>query len=500
MLLHHNFIESAKRNPNQVCVYDQATGRDLTYKQILLASLLIKDKISKGDKYYTGVMLPTSAGCMISILSVLMSGKVPVMINYSTGADKNCEFARDRCGFKTIITTKKLLDKLEIKQDENMVLIEDLIQNAGGFSKLKAGVSSLTPKLFVSNGNESDTSIILFTSGSEKEPKIVPLSHKNILSNIEGLRERVDFNADDTFIAVLPNFHIYGLTTSFWLPLVCGSSIVAHTNPLEYEIIAKSIKKYQGTVLTATPTFFHGYNKKSVKGDFDSLRVTIAGGDKLSNHIREAFLEKHDKEIYEGYGTTETSPVISFNAEGVHKVGSIGKPLSNVEVKIIDIDTDDKVEAGKIGKIYVKGDLVMNGYLGNIEETSLRMHGGWYDTGDMGVLDEDGYLWHKGRLRRFVKVGGEMVSLVAVEDALESILPKDCCCCVVDTPHPIRGTEIVAAISGDYAEKELRSGLKKILPAISLPKKYIEFESLPMMGNGKVNFREVTKICHDRLK
>ena len=476
-------------------------AEDITYEKLLLASLIVSSKINKMSKneHYVGVMVPNSAGCMISILAVLISGRVPVMINYSTGADKNSIFAQKKCGFNTIISSKKLLSKIKIEPVEGMVFLEDIIQEINIKEKLSAKMKTILPTLIKTNGSENDESIILFTSGSEKQPKAVQLSHRNIMSNIEAIDEIFDIKKDEIFIGILPLFHIFGLTTSFWLPLLRGASIVAHPNPLEYRAVSESVKNYQATYIIATPTFFNGYNNKSEPGDFSSIKIALAGADKVTDHLRAAFKEKHGIKLYEGYGTTETSPVISVNSPEDNKDGSIGKPIFNCRVKILNLETDEEVETGKQGKIVVKGDMVMKGYLGDLEETSVRIHRGWYDTGDMGMMDEDGYLWHKGRLKRFVKIAGEMVSLVAVENALEKLISVDCACCVVDVPHPTKGADIIAAVTTKLDAVDIRKKLVEYLPAIAIPKKFIIFDELPMMGSGKVNFREVTNLCRDRV-
>ncbi|HHE38086.1 MAG TPA: bifunctional acyl-ACP--phospholipid O-acyltransferase/long-chain-fatty-acid--ACP ligase, partial [Candidatus Cloacimonetes bacterium] len=427
MQLHQKFIQVAKQNSKKIAVYDQATGKEISYERMLIASLILSKKFSNYKGKYLGIMVPTSAGCMLSILGTLMCGKIPVMINYATGAAENCVYAQEKCSFKTIVTSKKLLEKINVKPVEGMIFLEDIMASLSLLNKLpaliKSKFSAKVIRSFVHNGPENEVSIILFTSGSEKEPKAVQLSHKNILHNIINIPKQVDIRADDLYMANLPLFHIFGLTIDFWLPISLGGSIVAYPNPLDYKIISKLVKKYRITVMAGTPAFFYGYLKKSDPGDFASLRVGVAGADKLTPHIYEGFLKKHNVTILEGYGATETSPVISVNSEKFSKLGSVGKPLPGVQVKIVDRETDEELPPNKEGKILVKGDLVMEGYLGDLEETSLRIRNGWYDTGDMGVLDEDGFLWHRGRLKRFVKVGGEMVSLVRVESVLENLLP-----------------------------------------------------------------------------
>lgn len=502
MQLQEHVVRSAKKYSNKVAIYDQATGKDITYERMLIASLILARKFQKYKGKYIGIMVPTSAGCMLSIIGALMAGKIPVMINYSTGAYENCLYAQEKCSFSTIITSKKLCTKINCDYVEGMVYLEDLMRSITLTEKISALLKSKMPvKLLQKNvrhGDEDETSVILFTSGSEKEPKAVQLSHKNIGHNLKNTPGWIDVSSDDIFAGTLPLFHVFGLTTNFWLPLYLGCSIVAHANPLDYKAIVQSIKDYKITILIGTPTFFHGYLKKAQKGDFESVRVAIAGADKLGQKLRESYEKEHGVTILEGYGATETSPVVSVNQPHDNKPGSIGRPIPEVQVKIVDHETDEELPPGKEGKILVKGDLVMKGYLGDIEETSLHIHNGWYDTGDMGMLDEDGFLWHRGRLKRFVKVGGEMVSLVRVEEILSKYLPEGVQCCVVDVPNPKKGADVVAAVAtGEFNQKKILKQMAKELPAIAVPKEFYVIEDIPLMGSGKVAFREVEKICRE---
>lgn len=498
MQLHKKFIEVALQNKDKVAVHDATSKKDYTYKQLLIAAFILSDKFKKIDEQYIGILLPVSAGETIGILGTLFSGKTAVMINYSTGALKNSEFAKEKCEFSTILTSRVFLEKLHVKPIKGMIFLEDILQKLTLVSKIKGLLKSKLSTTFVHNGSKDDIAFILFTSGSEKDPKAVMLSHGNILANYEDIVEVFDFNESDTFMSVLPFFHIFGLTTSFWTPLLVGATFIAQPNPLEYTKIVKLIYNNKASVLTATPSFFYGYNQKAGKNELNSLRIAVSGGDKLSKAISTEFYEKQSVILYEGYGTTETSPVISANTRKDYKLGSIGKPLPNVEVKILNIDTDEIMDVGQQGKIYVKGENVMKGYLDDFEETSLHMHNCWYDTGDMGYLDKDGYLWHTGRLKRFVKIGGEMISLAAVEVELENIISSSCC--VIDLHHPTKGAVLVAAVTKEINSKKIIKELSENLPKISIPKKYIFFETLPMSGNGKVNFRKVKKEIKALLK
>ncbi len=500
MLLYHKFIDSAKIHGKKIAVYDQATGKDISYENLLIASLIFKNKLKKFPEKYIGVMIPPSIGCIATILGLQMCEKTPVMINYSTGAMRNSEYAQEKINFRTIIVSKKLLVSLGIKAVKGMVYIENILKEISSIDKIKAGIVSKLPgsllKSLLPKKESTDDAVILFTSGSEKDPKAVQLSHKNILSNVNAVPKTINTVDSDIYLANLPFFHVFGLTVTMWLPLSLGCSIVSFANPLDYKSICKAIKNYKISVMVGTPTFYHGYLRRAEKGDFDSLRYAIAGADKLSKQVRDEYLKFHNVEILEGYGTTETSPVISFNSDIYNRPGSVGKALPGVQVKIIDRETDKDLDCCNEGKIIVKGDLVMTGYFNDIEETSLRIHNGWYDTGDMGVIDEDGYIWHRGRLKRFVKIAGEMISLVKVESVLEKYLPDETMCCVVDVPNPVKGADIVAVVTTkEINSKKIIKQMSKELSSMSLPKEFYVLDEIPIMPSGKVNFREVAIIC-----
>jgi acyl-[acyl-carrier-protein]-phospholipid O-acyltransferase / long-chain-fatty-acid--[acyl-carrier-protein] ligase len=505
MQLHQRFIETAKKFGKKTAVHDIATGKDVAYERMLIISLIFGKKFKKIKSKYVGVMVPTSAGCMLTNIGLLMAGKIPVMINYATGAIENSIYAQDKCNFETIITSKKLLDKLKLEAIEGMIYLEDIVATIKLSDKLpalfKSKGSAKKIMKHVHHGSDDETAVILFTSGSEKEPKAVQLSHKNIGHNVDNIPRIIDLNSEHVFLANLPLFHVFGITANFWLPITLGTSIVAYPNPLDYKIICKLIKQYKVTLMAATPSFYYGYLKKSSPGDFVSMKYAISGADTLTIQIYDGFLEKHNLIINNAYGTTETSPAISINTPTNQKVGSVGQPIPGVEVKIMDVDTDEELPVNQTGKILVKGDMVMNGYLGDLEETSLRIHKGWYDTGDMGLMDEDGYLWHKGRLKRFVKVGGEMVSLVKVEEILNKFLPEGVICCVVDVPNPTKGADVVAAVTtGEINQRAILKKMAKELPGIAVPKEFYILEDIPTMGSGKVNFREVEKTCRKLKK
>jgi len=503
MLLHHMVIERAKKLKDKPAIIDKALGKTVSYGKLLIASLLLAKRFKKYKGHFLGIMIPNTAGCSIAVIATLMSGKIPVMINYSSGAENNTRYAQKKCSFKTVITSKKLLEKIECPEVKGMVFLEDIMESLSGIEKIKAAVQSKLPvgllKKSVADGDIDDDAVILFTSGSEKDPKAVELTHKNIGSNVTACAQAMQINDDDIFLSILPLFHVFGQTATFWLPLYCGVTAVTYPSPLEYKAVVEIIREEKTTLLVGTPVFYMGYLRQAKPGDFKSARLAVAGADKVPDWLREKFIEDHDIVLYEGYGATETSPVVSLNTPEACRPGSIGKPIPGVQVKIIDMNTGKELGTDQEGKIMVKGDLIMKGYYDDLEETSLRLVDGWYETGDMGILDEGGFLWHRGRLKRFVKVGGEMVSLVMVEYYLEKILGDTGDCCVVEIPDPKKGSRIIAVLTEKISHKELVNKLHEYLPPIAMPKETVFMKELPKMPSGKVDFRTTTELIIEQI-
>jgi acyl-[acyl-carrier-protein]-phospholipid O-acyltransferase / long-chain-fatty-acid--[acyl-carrier-protein] ligase len=504
MLLHQHFIKIAKRCGDKLAFIDRTSDKRITYSKALIASLILADKFKKFPEGFIGIMIPTSAGCALSILGALMGGKTPVMINYSTGAANNAGYAQRKCNFRTIITSKALLEKINCPVIDGMIFIEDIMEEVSTAEKLKAALKSKLPAplLFKMTycGQEDDNLVILFTSGSEKDPKAVQLTHRNISSNIRSFSRILQMYDRDIMLANLPYFHVFGLTINLWTPLYYGMTMVTYANPLDYKTICTIVREEQPTVAVGTPSFLWGYLRKSEQGDFKSIRLIVSGADRCPDTLRKEFLDKHGITLYEGYGATETSPVIAVNIPEHNRPGSVGKVLPGVRIKIENYETGKECRVGEVGRILVKGELVMKGYLDDFEETSMRIRHGWYDTGDMGYLDKDGYLWHSGRLKRFVKIGGEMVSMVRVEDTLQKLLPEQVACSVVEVPDALKGVRIVAAVTRKIDEKKILKQMSERLPNIALPKQFVVINDLPKMGSGKIDFRTVTDMVQEILR
>lgn len=500
-MLQHRFIDSARKQPDKIAFIDRSTGRDVSYSKALLASLILARRFKKLERGRIGIMLPTSSGAALAVLGATMAGLTPVMINYSTGAEKNCRYAQKQCDFKIIITTKVLLERVGCENLPEMIFIEDILAQLSAYEKALAFVKSKLPipllKKISGAHNLDQSAVILFTSGSEKEPKVVQLTQRNILSNIDAFSEMMDIYGMDNLLAVLPYFHVFGLTINLWTPLCLGMTSITYANPLEFKTIARIIKETKPELLVGTPLFLEGYVKQSKAGDFASIKLAVSGADKCPERLRTMYRDKHGIEIFEGYGTTETSPVISANPRNNNRPGSIGIPIPGTKVKIIHHETGENCDTGDTGKIMVKGEGVMLGYLNDVEESSLRIKSGWYDTGDLGYLDEDGYIWHKGRLKRFVKIGGEMISLVLVEETLNELTAEEVECCAVELPDAKRGSRIIAVTNAEIDHDDVSKRMSNELPNLALPKKYVLVPDFPRMGSGKTDFRTLTKLVMD---
>jgi acyl-[acyl-carrier-protein]-phospholipid O-acyltransferase / long-chain-fatty-acid--[acyl-carrier-protein] ligase len=502
-ILHHSFVRCAKLFPEKTAIIDKTIGRRVSYGRALLGSLILANTFRRFKDRYLGLMLPTSAGGILATIATLMAGKIPAMINYSTGAASNCRYASELCGFTTIVTARALLEKINCPLLPGMVCLEDILNSTNIFVKLMAVIKTRRSSCAIINAMPEtaidDTVVILFTSGSEKTPKAVQLSHANISSNLADVLATLDLTSKDRVMSILPLFHVFGHSIDLWLPMITGMTAITYSNPLDYKIIPTIIRDEGATLLAATPIFLAGYLRESKPGDFASLRLVMAGADSTPDWLRREYKKKHGIELLEGYGTTETSPVISINTPKRNKPGSIGRVLPSVEVRIIDQKSGKPLPAGQEGSILVRGNLVMKGYL-NQAQTEATIVDGWYDTGDMGVLDTDSYLWHRGRLKRFVKVGGEMVSMVKVEGILQEILPPEVECCVVDVPDLTRGAAIVAAITGDIDQGRILEQLGKRLAHIEMPRKFVILDEIPKMASGKADFRTVASIIRERLE
>lgn len=513
--LHIGFLKQSKRHPFRSAMAD-SIGVKLNYLQALTGSLslskIFKSKI-KGSKM-VGVLLPTSAVGALTNLALLIAGFIPVNLNF-TASKESVESAKKQCGMKDVVTSKKFLEKIQWEPESGTIFIEDLMKNQTGLSKvvwlLKAFLlpDFLIEKIYFEKGISSDdVATVIFSSGSTGEPKGVMLTHSNIASNVEAVYDIFQMKSGDAVVGVLPFFHSFGFTGTLWLPLLSGIKAVYHSNPLDAGVIGKIVKEHHGTVLLSTPTFLQAYIRKCTPEQFKTLHHVIVGAEKLKDRIAEAFKEKFGIIPFEGYGATELSPFATLNIndyreEGIkqtgQKLGKIGHPIPGVAVKVVDPDSGRELPSGQDGLLLIKGPNVMKGYLNQPEKTSEVIKNGWYYTGDIANIDDDGFITITDRMSRFSKIGGEMVPHIKVEEAIhEALNEAEQICAVTTVAEEKKGEKLVVLHTKPFVVSELRKKLTEMeLPALWIPKSedFYLIETLPILGSGKLDLKSLKNMA-----
>ena len=506
------FLDCAKRNWGRLAMADSG-GRELTFGKALIGALLFRRFVLNrcpGEKM-VGVLLPPTAPTAVVNFGIVLAGRVGVNLNY-TAPIQAVDSAIDRCEIKTIFTSEKLLERFGIPKRPGMILIEEVAQTFSKVDKLVWGVIArwgpvglLRRTLIPREVTLDSLATVVFSSGSTGTPKGVMLTHRNIVSNVEGMLQTINVDRDDCLLGVLPFFHSFGFTVGLWLPAIAGFGVVFHTNPLEARTIGELCRKYSITLIIGTPTFVWEYVRRLERKDLATLRVAIVGAEKMRLELADAFWQKFHLDLFQGYGCTETSPVVSVETAGYYaqsqmgsaERGSVGRPMPGTAVCVVHPETFELLGPGREGMLLVKGPNVMAGYLGEPELTRQAIwEDGWYITGDVGQLDEDGFITITDRLSRFSKVAGEMVSHVHLEEALHSALGS------------LEQRLVVTAVSDDQKGErfvvlhldlglEVDDLLKRVrdlgLPALWVPRRehFYLVEALPVMGNGKLDLKLV---------
>ncbi|MGE5220002.1 MAG: acyl-[ACP]--phospholipid O-acyltransferase [Chloroflexota bacterium] len=514
-LLHTEFIATAKRRWFSSCMAD-TTGTELTYGQTLIGSFTLSSWLKKhcAAESMVGVLLPASVGGSLANIAVLLAGKVPVNLNFTGGRDAMAA-ALAQCGITTVVTSRLFLAKANLEKFDGMVYLEELRKTFTPIKKAAAALKAfLLPtawlnRRYLKAQRPNDLATVIFSSGSTGAPKGVMLSHWNIVSNIEGIRQVIQFKPDDRIMGVLPLFHSFGFTGTLWLPLLARFGVVYHPNPTDAKTIGETVRKYRATLLISTPTFLAGYLRRCSKEEFSSLRYLIAGAEKLREQIGKSYEEKFGLTILEGYGCTELAPVVAVNIPDVsdgqekqigHKLGTVGRPIPGVAVKVVDPDTENPIPAGEEGLLLVKGPNLMLGYLGQPELTDQALRRGWYVTGDIAALDEDGFIRITDRISRFSKIGGEMVPHMKVEETINQVLGS-AASVVTALPDEQRGEKLIAFYAQNgITKEELWERLNHSeLPKLWIPKREnLHFiDSLPLLGSGKVDLKKIKAMAQD---
>ncbi len=487
-----------RQSGDDAAAADDTSGL-VTYRRLLVSAILLSRRFAEIPAPNVGVLLPASVAADSVFFALHLAGKLPVMLNWTTGP-ANLAHAARIMGLTHVITSKRFVDRTGIAvEGTQYVHLEDLRK---GIGKFEAAVTLLKTRLMLGAiekvcpvQNPDAPAVVLFTSGSEKAPKAVPLTHRNILSNIEAALAGFHLTNDDVLIGFLPCFHSFGLTVTTVLPILSGGRVVYHPDPTDASAIARKIGMYHATLVIATPTFISYILDKARGNDLASVRLLVAGAEKCPDTVfAKAELRAPHATVIEGYGITECSPVVAVNREENHKKGSIGLPLNGVQVRVVDIDTHSPLAQGQTGMLLVAGASVFPGYIGGdspnpfIEQDGIK----WYVTGDLTRLDEDGFLWFAGRLKRFLKAGGEMISLPAIEEPFASKYPpgdKGPRVAVegVETPN---GRRIVLFATEPISLREANdllhgNGMRGIMRLDEVR----VVESIPVLGTGKTDYK-----------
>ncbi len=447
---------------------------------------------------HVGVLLPNVNALPVTLLSLWQAGKVPAILNYTTGPAVMLACAQ-LAGLKHIVTARNFVTKakLDLKPLEDAGVqfhyLEDVRADIGGAAKFMALIRSwFAPAGGLRTPHDThDTAVILFTSGSEGVPKGVELSHRNLLANIRQMCAVSDLQDTDRFFTTLPLFHSFGLTVGTLLPLVRGAYVCLYPSPLHYRVVPTVLYDKNATVFLATNTFLSGYARKAHAYDFRSLRYLFAAAEKLQENTVKIWNEKFGVRVLEGYGATECSPCVSVNMPLNPRPGSVGELLPGMECKL---EAVEGVAEG--GRLFVRGPNVMKGYLNADANAKFQSLGGWYDTGDIVSVDDDNFLHILGRLKRFAKVSGEMVSLTAVEEALAGAFPQyglRFAVAIVTKPDEDKGERLIAVSNEPKLTlEEIRAAIKaKGLSNLAVPREVKTVHEIPKLGTGKVNHREL---------
>ena len=494
-------VDTARHFPARVALQDVNSA--LNYKKFLVGADLMGWQLCNAlsrEAKAVGVLLPNVNATPVVLLSLWSLGKQPAIFNYSTGPAIMLACAQ-LAGVKQIVTSRAFLERARLDVHSlasagiQFVYLEDIRAGISGFAKLRSLLKqTFAPGLVCSPAEPNSTAVILFTSGSEGVPKGVELTHRNLLANVRQMLAVTDLTDMDRLFNAMPLFHSFGLTVGTLLPLVRGMYVFIYPSPLHYRVVPTAFYHADCTVMLGTNTFLNGYARKAHPYDFRSLRYMFAAAEKLQETTATTWAQRFGVRVLEGYGATECAPCVSVNTPLQPKYGSAGRLMPGMDYKL------EKVE-GVVdgGRLFVRGPNVMKGYLNLDANAKFRALGGWYDTGDIVRVDEQGFFFIQGRLKRFAKISGEMVSLTAVEDALAGAFPQyglRCQVAVIARPDQDKGEKLIAVSNeAKLTLDEMRAAIKaKGLPNIAAPREVKFLQEIPKLGTGKTNHRELDRL------
>lgn len=499
----------------------ELTGGKLLAGTLVMRRLLLRHTLAPDDKY-VGLLLPPSVASVLANAALSMTGRITANLNY-TASPEVLNACISRAGIRRIITSRKFIENRAMEKFKGtlaveLIYLEDLREKANRGDKLAAALGAYVAPgalldwlLGLHHIRGDDVATVIFTSGSTGTPKGVMLTHHNIATNVEAIDQVVHPRTTDSILGIVPFFHSLGFTVTLWGPLLLDIRAAYHFSPLDARIIGKLARARAATILLATPTFLRGYLRRCEREDLESLEIVVAGAEKLPLALCEAFEREFGVRPVEGYGTTELSPLVSVNVPPSRsmsleidcKEGSVGRPVPGVSVKVADPETNEPLALGTPGMLLVKGPNVMKGYLGQPEETAKVMRDGWYVTGDIAIVDTDGFIHITGRLSRFSKIGGEMVPHVRVEEAIQKILGVEdeghFKVVVTSVPDERKGERLVVVHTQlDMPPDEICRQLAATgLPNLWIPStdSFLNVEAIPVLGSGKTDLKAVSDVA-----
>jgi acyl-[acyl-carrier-protein]-phospholipid O-acyltransferase / long-chain-fatty-acid--[acyl-carrier-protein] ligase len=513
-------VRGLKRHPFAIAVTDGLDHSKLNRSKILGAAAALSRLLRKQypDEQRIAIVLPASKGAVIANLAVALAGKVPVGLNFTSGRAA-LEASCRRANLRVAVTATSFMQRLgDFPWPQHVVKLDELMPPLKGQILFWWVLSIISPTalllrlLQIPKEGGHDEAILLFTSGSAGEPKGVVLSHRNILGNVSQFTALLNAKKGDGILASLPFFHCFGSTVTLWYPLVEGAPIVTYPNPLEAAKNAALVEKYKLTVLLATPTFLRAYLRKAQPEQLRSLRLTITGAEKLPQDVAKAFEDRFAQRVFEGYGLTETSPVVSVNlpepkpakpsdiVQPSSRPGSVGKMAPGIAAEIRDPETDEKLSLHETGMLWLRGPNIFEGYLHDPERTADVLRDGWLKTGDIGRFDEDGFLYIEGRLSRFSKIGGEMVPHEALEHKIIAALGLDGqherLIAIIGIADQNKGEAVVLLSGIDIDMDQLRTKLREAgVPNLWIPKRAQRVESIPVLASGKLDLGKCQELA-----
>ncbi len=513
------FVRAARKHPRRFAMADGRTPK-LTFGGALVKTVFLARRLRAlwRDQQMVGILLPPSIPGALVNWAALLLGKVPINLNYTSSNESIASCAR-QCNLKTVVTSRQFLEKAPVQPPGETIYAEDLAVNPRFTEKIAALLAAkLLPARLLewflglsSPASLEDTATVIFSSGSTGEPKGVVLSHFNLVSNVEQLEQVFHLTDEDRILGILPFFHSFGFTGTLCLPPLTGMGVVFHVSPLDAQAIGALVSKYSVTMLLSTPTFLNTYTRRIAPEAFGSLRIVMAGAEKLPERIAQAFEDHFGIRPLEGYGSTECSPVVAVNTYDFRaayfrqvgaKRGTIGRPLPGIAIRIVNPETGESLPVDTPGLLLVKGPNVMMGYLNQPEKPAQVLKDGWYNTGDIAAVDEDGFLRITDRLSRFSKIGGEMVPHIRLEEKLQELAGADGqVLAVTAVPDEKKGERLVVVHT--LKENVLKDILEKLmnadLPALWKPKpdQFIFVEKLPYLGTGKLDLRKLREIAQE---